>query len=239
MKLHIIYQKGINMPSAFLGYMGIYFKSLVLAAAMILASLFFIGNYYMVLYDDYFFATNFENHSSGSISDASNVRAYLLGQGTLASNLFSYEEVVHLSDVKEVMSDIHKLSYFFVILFLSLLLLLAKSSNSWSKFSNDIKYIFFIASIVVVSVTLLAVFVSKNFAYFFSSFHSLFFEDGTWFFPEGSALITFFPESFFLDFFRRVVISSFLQAAALILLIIPSIGIFTAFKHKIMPSRLR
>jgi uncharacterized membrane protein len=202
----------------------------VLAAILVMTALFFTGNYYLLLRDDAFFQTTVGKYTNQK-EEAANVRAYLLENKPLAVS-FSDREIRHLSDVRGVIESSLGWFYILIVVFFALLVLLAKSSRSWHEFSKELRFVFFYSAVFTVALSLFAIFVSKNFTFFFSKFHSLFFLPGSWVFPEGSALITFFPERFFLDFFRRIILSSFLQAAAIILFIFPEMKIFTLFKRR-------
>ena len=189
-------------------------KPLIFAAAILLAVLFLMANYLTLLY-------------SGNYSEkTAEVMSYVLGKEPLPDE-FSADEKSHLEDVKELISSSIRLFYAIIAILLCILVLLAESGS----FSKNLKHSILFAAIFVISIAAASLFISQNFTFFFSQFHSLFFTEGSWLFPANSALITIFPESFFLNFFSKIIISSFLQADAILLLILMSTKIFAVLRH--------
>ncbi len=66
---------------------------------------------------------------------------------------------------------------------------------------------------LIVAIVILAVF---NWEFFFVTFHQLFFQSGTWYFPTSDTLIRLFPEQFWFD--AAIVIGSLTLGVSLLVL---------------------
>ncbi len=104
---------------------------------------------------------------------------------------YSPEEQSHLRDVSRLMQAA---DYLFYALLLLLSLLFTYHKNDTALVAGMLRY-GGIATLAVVGLFLLAVL--AGFDSTFTLFHRIFFPQGNWQFPAGSALLATFPEFFF------------------------------------------
>lgn len=128
---------------------------------------------------------------------------------------FTKEEISHLKDVKNLAQN--------SILLLNILMLIAAAIAGILFYLNKKEFLKEIGKAVIESgvltiIILIAIyFFLSNFDSAFAGFHNLFFEEGTWTFPESSLLITLFPEQFWIDVSSRILFIAFISANILIL----------------------
>ena len=121
-------------------------------------------------------------------------------ESLLELEIFTHEEKMHLLDVKKVFHRV------FDILFFSLLWIfcLIWHNHKAAKGKNMGKILVYSGMITAAIALLFAVF---PFEAFFSGFHRLLFQQGTWTFPAGSALLQVYPP----DFWKSIIFSFFLR----------------------------
>ncbi|MBN2454880.1 DUF1461 domain-containing protein [Candidatus Woesearchaeota archaeon] len=190
-------------------------KITVIIACLLLASIFFSANFFVMLN-----ALSFDNEQ------ANNVLAYVLGKEPLAEG-FSQKEVSHLADVKDLLSSLSTIFYVSLAIFALSVVYLYMSG----RLMESLKKVLFSSSFIAILISVLLFLASKDFAPFFSNFHVLFFPEGSWVFSPGSSLVELFPVEFFRDFFRRLVLGVFSQALAIVLVILSDAKIFSYSKR--------
>ena len=120
-------------------------------------------------------------------------------------NDFNEEEQTHLYEVREVISWFLIIFYFSLIIGTFLIIFLFYLDKN--EFKKNLGKCLFYSGIVIVGVIILLFLLSLNFDLFFDIFHSLFFNT-QWRFPRGTLLVSLFPESFFIDFFKKILFNS-------------------------------
>jgi len=133
-----------------------------------------------------------------AVDAAEEVRRYVtMASDSLPGNIdgrpaFDDDAVAHLADVASILSlarTLTALSAAGLAVWLSWSLARRRSAQIKSSFSTG-------AVITVAIVALAALLAFSDFDRFFSGFHGLLFQAGTWTFPEGTLLIQLFGERF-------------------------------------------
>lgn len=141
---------------------------------------------------------------------------------------FRPDEISHLSDVRILLIRIFILYCGSVILFVIMTFLLIEKNIK--NFIRNLGIIFTISSSFMLLFIIILYFLGENFPVLFDNFHLLFFPQGNYTFPEGSLIITLFPPGFFYDFFIRLILSSTIISAVLLVTGIIFISIFKFVK---------
>lgn len=114
----------------------------------------------------------------------------LVDEGVALNN----REITHLDDVKKTVQIVNML-HIAVALILSLLIYFHKEQGPLTLFYlTDMSYLKLISVFAFITVTLILLFWNT----FFTTFHKLLFEDGTWMFYADDTLIRLFPEEFWI-----------------------------------------
>lgn len=129
---------------------------------------------------------------------------------------FSDNEVSHMKDVRELLTNIFTLFMISLALFTALFLMTIFLNRNNSLTRTGLVFIW--SSSAALFLYILLLILSINFSSLFDNFHLVFFPQGNYMFPEGSLLITMFPFGFFYQFFIRLGVSS--SAIAVFMLII-------------------
>jgi len=141
---------------------------------------------------------------------------------------FRPEEISHLNDVRKLLVRIFILYCGSVILFVIMTFLLIEKNIK--NFIRNLGIIFIISSSFLLLFIIILYFLGENFPVLFNNFHLLFFPQGNYAFPEGSLIITLFPSGFFYNFFIRLILSSTIISAVLLVTGIIFISIFKFVK---------
>ena len=106
--------------------------------------------------------------------------------------LFNTRELQHMRDVK----TITQIAYWAT----ALISLMALGSGIILKRSNRLTLALFRGSLLTLGIIATVIFLAiLNWDFFFTGFHTLFFESGTWYFAYSDTLIRLFPEQFWFD----------------------------------------
>jgi len=127
---------------------------------------------------------------------------------------FRPDEISLLSDVRTLLVRIFILYCGSIILFVVMTFLLI--GKNIKNFIRNMGIIFTISSSVMLFFIIILYFLGENFPVLFENFHQIFFPQGNYAFSGGSLIITLFPYGFFNDFFIRLVLSSTIIAAVLL-----------------------
>jgi len=161
---------------------------------------------YLTIFE--FLLSNFHSPFNSEIKEPTAHNAtwiYLLKQHYITFieiDLFNIHEKRHLLDVKRVLDRTY--SIWITLLSLTLLILIISFIKNWIK--KLLQYVVVIGTTINIFLTLL----SLNFLNSFNLFHSLFFAQNSWSFPNNSILIECFPLLYFQEFFLFFLILSFL-----------------------------
>ena len=135
----------------------------------------------------------------------------------LKNNLpyFTQNEISHLEDVRVLFNKIF-LAYYICLglTIVSIAILIEKNKKIFLK---NISILLIIPSAILILLLLLLYLFGQNFLPLFDKFHTIFFPQGNFAFPEDSTLITLLPLGFFTDFFEKLVISAAIISFALII----------------------
>jgi len=110
--------------------------------------------------------------------------------------LYNSRELGHMRDVKVVTQAAFTVAWIAGILAVAASIALLRRSHSRAAFRMALRNGAFFTLILIFTVIILAVF---NWEFFFTTFHQLFFESGTWVFLYSDTLIRLFPEQFWFD----------------------------------------
>ena len=135
----------------------------------------------------------------------------------LKNNLpyFTQNEISHLEDVRVLFNKIFLAYYICLVLtIVSIAILIEKNKKIFLK---NISILLIIPSAILILLLLLLYLFGQNFLPLFDKFHTIFFPQGNFAFPEDSTLITLLPLGFFTDFFEKLVISAAIISFALII----------------------
>ena len=127
---------------------------------------------------------------------------------------FRPDEISHFGDVRVLLARILILYYSSIVLFIIMTLLLIEKNIK--SFIRNLGIIFIIPSALMLIFIIILYFLGENFPVLFDNFHMLFFPQGNYAFSEGSLIITLFPFGFFYDFFIKLVLSSAIISAVLL-----------------------
>ena len=151
---------------------------------------------------------------------AENLTAYFKSSPKPILNLsqMTAGELSHLKDVRKLLSVWSLIAYSLIFIDLLLLFVIAFSiKQPYSLMRMAGKALVFCGLLCLAAVFL----ISFSFLFFsssFAAFHSVFFPQGNWEFPETSTLIRLFPEQFFFDMGLKIVFRAFLISTLLLLL---------------------
>jgi integral membrane protein (TIGR01906 family) len=135
----------------------------------------------------------------------------------LKNNLayFTAEEISHLKDVRVLFNKIF-LAYY-ICLGLTIVSVTGLTEKNKKKFLKSISVLLILPSAILIFLLLLLYLFGQNFLPLFDKFHTIFFPQGNFAFPEDSTLITLLPLGFFNDFFEKLVICASIISCALII----------------------
>ena len=135
----------------------------------------------------------------------------------LKNNLpyFTQNEISHLEDVRVLFNKIF-LAYY-ICLGLTIISIAALIEKNKKRFLKSISILLIIPSAILIFLLLLLYLFGQNFLPLFDKFHTIFFPQGNFAFPEDSTLITLLPLGFFTDFFEKLVISAAIISFVLII----------------------
>lgn len=177
-------------------------------------------NYYLSLYEkngvfefvDRQDAIRLTEGLIGFLKDKEDFKPFIL-----KNNLpyFTTDEISHLVDVRILFNKIF-LTYY-ICLGLTLIFIAVLFEKNIKNYLKNISVLLMLPSAILISLLLILYFFGQNFLPLFDKFHLIFFPQGNFAFPEDSTLITLLPLNFFNDFFTRLVTSSLLFAAVLII----------------------
>ncbi len=124
---------------------------------------------------------------------------------------FSEKEVIHLEEVRVLVSNSAGAMLVSLMLLICSLFILSYGSK------QDIgKAIIYGSFLTLVLSLILFIFTLVNFDVLFLNFHKIFFRGDNWLLDENSLLIQMFPFSFFLNIAKKIFLVIFLESAVLL-----------------------
>jgi len=173
---------------------------------ILLPLLVLLSNAYFFGFNDAFYHNEFEKIGTyDRVENADEIinNTFLFVNGQEDLKFFSDREKSHMEDVKEVVS-----SFFFALLALKLLVaFLIIKIRKIEIITKAFQYSLIWFTIVVLSLLFF------NFSDLFTSFHGIFFEQGTWVFSQSDLLIQLFPSQFFQDISKTIILNALYQLA--------------------------
>jgi integral membrane protein (TIGR01906 family) len=162
----------------------------------------------MFFFSIFVFNTDFyESHLAGDAMPATiNLLDYFQGRGDIRTDIgFSDDELSHLSDVKALINGVLSFLQAVILIFLFL-----------SLFLQDYKRYLRCSGILLIIIPVIAYILPFDKS--FTLFHNIFFPQGNWMFPSGSALISLYPAGFFYSFASMIFLCVFVTGWGLIIL---------------------
>ena len=160
----------------------------------------------------------YETFESKEIVDNQSQRliGYLCCGKELDRDFFAEREILHLSDVKKIITLNQAASVLFVSLVLAGFIILILKTNE----KEFVKTILVSSTITILSIVFLRFSTFINFVNVdqaFLQFHYLAFDNDLWQLPESANLIKLFPQQFFVNFANRIAIHTLIISAGLFL----------------------
>lgn len=131
--------------------------------------------------------------------------------------LFAPEEIAHMADVKSLISLLYLVGVIAAIVGVVFALYLSRRTGPGMR--HGIRWG---ATLTLLAAAVLAVLAVLGWDRFFTGFHALFFEQGTWQFYLDDALIRLFPAQFWMD--AGIAVGVIILLASLLLLLLSFIG---------------
>ena len=203
-----------------------------LVLALILPFLIFLGVANQIAFDKQFYANKFYEYGINvPEAEAINVDTvdFVSGKTNELPDIYNEREKQHLLDVKNIVRISRLTLYSLTILFISLFLasvFVIKMNNDLANFAG--KVLSYGGILTTGLASLLFVMISLNFQASFSSFHDLFFRQGTYIFdPANEMIVRLYPEELFMRLGLRIAKWVLFVSAVIII-----IGIFLIVKTK-------
>ncbi len=151
----------------------------------------------LIIFDPTFYEKEIENYALYE-EQVDNLLDFFKG-GTLDEKNYSEREILHLGDVRNLIWMSLALLIFLSILCISSL---RKKTKEQMKKECILGGLYTLLGIVLLSLTLL------GFSYVFTIFHQIFFTNDLWLLPANSLLIQMFPERFFIESTKQILLYS-------------------------------
>ena len=219
---------------------------LIIISAIFLFAIIIFGSFSLNIYNKDFYLKEYQKNDvystispnmsyskeyTADITD--NLFGYFRGSSEL--RYFDENERSHLKDVKFVISGINFIYYssaiFFIIVFVILYLLSKKDKSGFIDHLSKIILYSSIASLAFLII--LFVWTVFSFETLFYLMHAILFPQGNWIFPQGSLLITLFPEQFFFDISLRIFVYAIFQSIVFLIIglwLRKQVNLFRKFK---------
>ena len=197
---------------------------LILPFILFLLVLNFIG------FNSIFYKEKFSEFNIGNISSLhEKVISFVTGKTEKLPAEFNERERQHLDDVKNVTEISTMVLYILVFLFVLLLIasiITLKVNNLITNFIGKILVFGGVLTIVLAAILFFSI--NFDFSSTFESFHSIFFEKGTYIFdPANEIIVRLYPEQLFMDLGIKMSKWVALLSAFLVM-----IGLFLIFRSK-------
>src|SRR3989344_2094342 len=181
-------------------------------------------NFNFLVFNHGFYKTQFEklnvyeSFNSKEIVDNQSKKliGYLCCGKELDRDFFTEREILHLSDVKKIITLNQAASVLFVSLVLAGFIILILKTNE----KEFVKTILVSSTITILSIVFLRFSTFINFVNVdqaFLQFHYLAFDNDLWQLPESANLIKLFTQQFFVNFANRIAIQTLTISAVLFL----------------------
>jgi len=179
---------------------------------VLLPLLILLSNFYFLIFNESFYLKESEKFNQQENKHIyQNVIDYLQNKEPL--NYFSEKEKTHMVDVKNL---VQKTIYLFYFSLISTILLIAYLIYKKQKFTSEI----ILSSILTITILfILSITIYLSFEKLFLYFHLILFNNNLWILnPQTDLLINLFPKQFFIDFTKRLIISSTLTSFIILII---------------------
>jgi len=181
-----------------------------LLIALLIALFIILGSFNFFLYSTCFHGSLIKRYSDNPdyLEIDKNVTKYITGFNNDLNVDFDENEKSHMADVKRLII-FEQLLFIFLVVWL--FVLIKKRKINYSHLKKSALIIILIAVISLISLLF--------FDRFFELFHLILFPQGNWQFNASSLMIQTYQQSFFQEFFVRVIVVAFIFLLLLIFLI--------------------
>ncbi|MBI2145687.1 DUF1461 domain-containing protein [Candidatus Woesearchaeota archaeon] len=131
------------------------------------------------------------------------------------ASFFREEELVHLAEVRRLISRIHLAFNLAISAFAAAFFALFVISGDLGRFREYAKVFLLLSGWIILALAGFAALSWLNFDASFTVFHRLLFTDSLWEFPSNHALVSLFTEAFFAKLAFNIVLGSVLGGAVL------------------------
>lgn len=189
----------------------------------------------LTIFDNFFYEQKFLDYNIHHFVDRANevhlkVMNFITGKSKELPNVFNEREKLHLSDVRKIILNLHKVFYGLIGIFILIFLIELYLLNEKKKIVDFIgNLLFFGGFLTIIFSSVLFYLVSTNFTITFDSFHKLFFEEYSYIFdPTKDIIVMLYPEQLFMELGIRV-----MKIIFFVSIIIIGLGaFFVKFKRK-------
>jgi uncharacterized membrane protein len=146
-----------------------------------------------------------------ALQKTQNIITFFKYESELDKDFFKYDEIIHLEEVRSILSVTNIVYHIFIFIVFTIIILLffIAKKNSLSFFFDMLFYSgFFIVSTIILFMIIYSVF---GFGFLFEKFHQVFFVNKYAFDPLVSNMKALFPDRLFYDIFKTILVNVFLE----------------------------
>jgi len=162
-------------------------------------------NLRILIFDYSYYEESLQNNQDFNKTQVLNLIDYLKNKEQLNKEDYTEREIIHLKDVNSIISK--SIFLFFIMLLIFILLLF--------KFYKETPKIMLISGLFTLSIVIILI--SLNFTSLFYNFHLILFSNDFWLLEPETTLIKLFPEYFFSNFLKDILLRSSLLSFMLII----------------------
>jgi len=205
-------------------------RALAVVTSVLLAFLIVLAAFFTVYYDrgnNSVYDVHANSWNANEQEQVSTILAFVDGK-TNDLSFLTEDERAHMNDVRDVFDMFRIIAFIVSVIVVAVLLVLVivpfvvvklqtrknekkktVELNNYEKFRDALSPLLRTSgAIVLAACVLLALSTLFSFDAFWTWFHIILFPQGNWMFPAGSTLITLFPEAFFENFSRQVLLAA-------------------------------
>ncbi len=198
-------------------------RAMVLAMLIILLPFMIVlANFRLLVYNEDFYRAELKRADSYSrYNDAGiftdKLLDYFKNKKAIPEEL-NEREKKHMEDVKRIINLAIYALYFLIFTYILLLYFLFRLTKNIDSFFSYFSRAMLAGGLLLLFLMIISFIIFANFHPYFDRFHYIFFEEGTWNFPEGSILIRVYPEQFFYDGAQGMAVNSMLASLGIFFL---------------------
>lgn len=167
-------------------------------------------------YQEKFMELNVQQDVPAAMPLHEKVISFINGKNNQLPNEFNEREKQHLLDVRKIAGNLAIALYSLIALFVLLIAVSAFALKINNYLMNFVGKVLVFGGFLAVALAVVLFFlISLDFSNAFESFHSLFFEKGTYIFdPANEIIVRLYPEQLFMDLGLRISKGVFFASAA-------------------------